>query len=388
MNADNRVLESIIHCELLARCKAGEDLPCSKIVSVQDVPLREQQVPEPWTGHLDRARLVFISSNPSIDPREAYPRWGDDIAESVRYFTDRFDGGPGQIRDGIYSPLPDGGWSGAVRFWAAVRQRAFELIPDATPGVDYALTEVVHCKSQNEIGVAEARQTCAARYLPEVLATATEARVFAVIGVQAVREVSDLFGLELDGNNRFAQLEHERRRWTFVYLDHPSSGGKKKRFTTALTRGQLDRVRGELVVADLGAPLSAALAATSPETWDRLRELLQRVERYAPRFTSGDAARSTPSQLPATEANELVDCLYADGLMVPFDWSGWLEVVGPLDADPTARIAECTAEECLGYLTAIFRATRFVEGSFEQQFLDGYPQLILGRLLDLTQGRT
>lgn len=97
LNADNRVLESIIHCELLARCKAGEDLPCSKIVAVQDVPLREQQVPEPWTGHLDRARLVFISSNPSIDPREAYPRWGgDDIAESVRYFTDRFDGGPGR----------------------------------------------------------------------------------------------------------------------------------------------------------------------------------------------------------------------------------------------------------------------------------------------------
>ncbi len=36
--------------------------------------------------------------------------------------------------------------------------------------------------------------------------------VFAVIGVQAVREVSDLFGLELDGNNRFTQLEHDRRR--------------------------------------------------------------------------------------------------------------------------------------------------------------------------------
>jgi len=75
LNADNRVLESIIHCEILARCKAGEDLTCSKVVSVQDVPLSEHQVPEPWTGHLDRARLVFISSNPSIDPREAYPSW-------------------------------------------------------------------------------------------------------------------------------------------------------------------------------------------------------------------------------------------------------------------------------------------------------------------------
>ncbi|MBH0120383.1 hypothetical protein I0Q12_13010 [Rhodococcus sp. CX] len=79
-----------------------------------------------------------------------------------------------------------------------------------------------------------------------VLATATEARVFAVIGVQAVREVSDLFGLALDGNNRFAQLERDGHRRTFVYLDHPSSGGKKKRFATALTREQLDRVLDHL----------------------------------------------------------------------------------------------------------------------------------------------
>ncbi|WP_139281847.1 DUF6508 domain-containing protein [Rhodococcus zopfii] len=154
-----------------------------------------------------------------------------------------------------------------------------------------------------------------------------------------------------------------------------------------MTRKQLDRVCGELAVADLGAPLSAALAATSPETWDHLRELLQRVERFAPRFVGGDAARNPQSQFPEAEANALVDYLNGAGLVVPFDWTNWLEVVGPSDADPTARIAECTAEECLGYLTAIFRAARFVEGSFEQQFVDGYPQLILGRLLDLMHGR-
>jgi len=251
LNADNSVLESIIHCEILARCKAGEDLPCSKVVSVQDVPLSEHQVPEPWTGHLDRARLIFISSNPSIDPREAYPSWGDDIAGSVRYFTDRFDGGHGQIRDGIYSPLPEGGWSGAVYFWAAVRQRAFELIPGATPGVDYALTEVVHCKSRSEFGVPEARHTCATKHLPNVLAAATEARVVAVIGVHSAREVSRLFDLSLDGNSRYAELDQDGRRRAFVYLDHPSSGGKQKRFAMALTHDQLDRVRMALADSTL-----------------------------------------------------------------------------------------------------------------------------------------
>ena len=78
----------------------------------------------------------------------------------------------------------------------------------------------------------------------------------------------------------------------------------------------------------------------------------------------------------------------ASGLIVSFAWDRWLAVAGPLSEDPTARITDCTAEECLGYLTAALRSARFVDGAFEQQFLDGYPQLILGRLLDLMQSRS
>jgi hypothetical protein len=40
-----------------------------------------------------------------------------------------------------------------------VRQRAIELLQrDVRPGVDYALTEIVHCKSKSENGVAEAKK--------------------------------------------------------------------------------------------------------------------------------------------------------------------------------------------------------------------------------------
>ncbi|MFD6894106.1 hypothetical protein ACFWB0_06085 [Rhodococcus sp. NPDC060086] len=160
LNLNDSLLASIIHYDILERCKAGEDYRARTLCLCRTLPLNEHQVPEPWTGHLDRARLVVISSNLSIDPVEVYPRWGEDLTES--------------IRDGIYSPLPDGGWSGAVRFRAAARQRAFELIPDATPGIDYALTEVVHCKCEREFGVAQARHTCATRYLPKVLEAAEE----------------------------------------------------------------------------------------------------------------------------------------------------------------------------------------------------------------------
>ncbi|WP_232286003.1 hypothetical protein [Prescottella equi] len=149
MASIDNLLADITHCALLAECKGGGGGPCSTIVAVQDdVSLEQHQVPEPWTGRLDLARIVFVGSNPSIDPLEDYPGWGDDPEAIRAYFVERFDGGPGQIKDGRYSPSRDGGWGGAVRFWSSVRQRAFELLPDAVPGLDYALTEVVHCKSR------------------------------------------------------------------------------------------------------------------------------------------------------------------------------------------------------------------------------------------------
>jgi len=37
----------------------------------------------------------------------------------------------------------------STRFWSAIRQRAAELLgPEADPHVDYAMTEVVRCKSK------------------------------------------------------------------------------------------------------------------------------------------------------------------------------------------------------------------------------------------------
>mgnify|MGYP001191712540 CR=1 FL=1 len=83
-----------------------------------------------------------------------------------------------------------------------------------------------------------------------MLAAAVGARVFAVVGVQAVREVSDLFDPGLDAAHRFAAANVDGQRRFFVYLDHPASGGKKKRFATALTRDQLKRIRDEITRPD------------------------------------------------------------------------------------------------------------------------------------------
>ncbi|MCF3607522.1 hypothetical protein L2E81_13290 [Planktothrix agardhii 1033] len=59
----------------------------------------------------------------------------------------------------------DGTYSRVTQFWAAVRKRAIELLQrDVIPGFDYALTEIVHCKSHHEIGVEQAQEQCVQAY--------------------------------------------------------------------------------------------------------------------------------------------------------------------------------------------------------------------------------
>ena len=71
---------------------------------------------------------------------------------------------PSYILDGIYTTAPSGERLQKVAYWVAVRARARELIPEAIPGRDYALTEVVHCKSEDEIGVFSASAECTSKH--------------------------------------------------------------------------------------------------------------------------------------------------------------------------------------------------------------------------------
>ena len=51
------------------------------------------QVPEPWSGDLEGAPILFLSSNPSISTAELYPRWKWPDEEIAGFFGRRFSGG-------------------------------------------------------------------------------------------------------------------------------------------------------------------------------------------------------------------------------------------------------------------------------------------------------
>jgi len=250
------LLKKIACCDSMKYCLASgdESHPCHEVVHVQKTNSFEQfSLPEPWSGELDTAKLLFVSSNPSIgevpptSPAEVYPNgtWSeDDIAD---YFNGRFGSREKMyIVNGTKSLWSDGSYGGAIRFWSSVKARARELFQGhVEPGVDYALTEVVHCKSKKEIGVNSAKSHCADLYMRDIFRL-SGASVVVVLGSQAKNSISSLVpaGSEVSSSGRIVgPIEFFGKRRIIIYSPHPNARGIVKIFSKLLTDVELDQAR-------------------------------------------------------------------------------------------------------------------------------------------------
>lgn len=240
--AEKTLIDEIVHCPHARQCREDStaENPCRTIVDSQNT-INEFQVPEPWSGQIAKAPLLFLSSNPSIGMGGVYPTWNWSSSDVEEYFTYRFRGGRQQwIIDGTKSLLQDGTYSHAIRFWAAVRKRAIELFQrDVTPGVDYALTEIVHCKSRKEIGVKEAQQQCVNMYLRWVLEFAGAVAIV-VLGVRAKQAIQSQFKIE-HKTSISESIEIGGRERLFAFLPHPNAH-KVRSFEKCFSKDELDRL--------------------------------------------------------------------------------------------------------------------------------------------------
>lgn len=71
-----KLLEEITTCENIQKILNGnldsDCKKCEKIVNSQKCNFEDFQLPEPWNGDLENCKILFISSNPSIN-RKKYP---------------------------------------------------------------------------------------------------------------------------------------------------------------------------------------------------------------------------------------------------------------------------------------------------------------------------
>jgi hypothetical protein len=239
-NARGLALE-IARCPLLAQAAEQPQHPCHDVVAAQPVAPPARQVPEAWAGALLTARIVFVSSNPSISvakpgspplTSEAYPLGASSDDTIAQFLLQRFAptvrpkpfvvGDRHLQLDGEYATTK-------TRFWTSIRARATELLEYAAdPNADYVLTEVVHCKSKGEKGVAKASATCATRYLDRILEL-TPATVMVVVGSKAHLPLKHRLNLPQPPYN--VQRVVGGRQRHVVFLWHPAAFKGPKTFS-------------------------------------------------------------------------------------------------------------------------------------------------------------
>jgi hypothetical protein len=197
-NADKTSAFPTVHDLLLAtaRCPLMEahlegrgcDQGCRDVVlhhpNLQERDLRkpeERPIPEPTPR--DELLGNKVGDHPSLRKpfRTPKPYWAAD--EVIDLHENHFD--VWVKEDGITPLSGTSRRRATVPYWEFARDQARHLVSreEVRPGHDYALTEVVHCKSARERGVSKALMPCATRYLEAVLAV-SPARVI-VAGIRS-----------------------------------------------------------------------------------------------------------------------------------------------------------------------------------------------------------
>ena len=189
--------KQICNCKEVEIAISTNSHPCYKVVNQQTKLINsgvfsenERQRPEPWIGPILDAPLLFISSNPSISDepgeiREDFPTYEWTIDKSAEFFVNRFNPNVNPVHATFNHPLEsnflvkcrDGEYRSGMKnqkapqaTWNSIHMRAIELLgEEANPNLNYALTEIVHCKSKNAIGVKEAASFCMNQWLFPIL---------------------------------------------------------------------------------------------------------------------------------------------------------------------------------------------------------------------------
>mgnify|MGYP000476421206 CR=1 FL=1 len=111
-------------------------------------------------------------------------------------------------------------------------------------GLDYAITEVVHCKSVKELNVDDCREECWKLWMPQIL-NLSSASVLMLFGKHSTDWFEENHA-SFHGKRIIDDLLVYGINRTVVRLPHPTSWEKVKKMDDLLTPSEMDVVRNRL----------------------------------------------------------------------------------------------------------------------------------------------
>ena len=242
-NASNAadLMQAIIQCGLNAQ---AADAECHSIWNAQGCSSPDDfQVPEPWNGDIANAKLLFLSINPGYMPNELYPRKGNswwtenngDWASNKIYdfFTNRFSSKCEYVQSEngrrFRIKMEDGSYLARPHFWPRIHKIATLILSnnDVRIGKDYALTEVVHCKTKHEGGIDErCFSRCLTLWLGRVLKIAKNLERIVVVGRNPRTLIGQFVEPKIVSPKCYEWYERSvpsGKKYRWLFIDHPAA---------------------------------------------------------------------------------------------------------------------------------------------------------------------
>ena len=181
------VAANIFRCSALQSAWHSADHPCHSVVIDQfrnpliqgdaseqslAIPPRadEIRVPEPWRGDIEHAALLFLIGHIPGNLTGDSPLAGQSDVQIAGFYCGRdFE------KHFPFTPHAEGKLRRKTApLWQGIRKRAEELYgrKNPVPGIDYALTTLIHCSPHAQAGVTAAAAHCTQRHLAHVLSVA------------------------------------------------------------------------------------------------------------------------------------------------------------------------------------------------------------------------
>ncbi len=203
---DLKLAIEISHCDEIPLALKKFRHPCHLVASSQN-PAEPggRQLADAWSGGLATGRVLFISPSAAIneDPskkREDFPTQSWSLERAGEYFTHKFDQSRQPIICTFRHPTKpdfltrslDGRYRGGVggshrqqKSALGIHERAVELLGDhADPQLDYAVTDIVHCKSTKGAGALQASTHCLNKWMDRTLEL-SPANLIVVLGAKS-----------------------------------------------------------------------------------------------------------------------------------------------------------------------------------------------------------
>lgn len=279
--ATRNVFNDIINCSNIKNATP----PCDVVINYQKPNTTSPwQCPEPFVGHIDDTPLLFILSNPGYNADEVYP-----IVQNVPYFKlssqnptqvwspsdieaffeDRFSaihkqsGLPYVKQLSVLLDKGNNNWVyGDMQLtWLRILYYAMVIKGNTiqgnninikrknytsnihnisvVPGKDFAILDVIHCKSQEQKGVNNAKKVCT-QYLNQLLnifinnnANPTGPKRIVVMGLIAKIAFNSVFKTNLQNITNHTNYSPTFTQYTIcgqivevMYVDHPAYSGR------------------------------------------------------------------------------------------------------------------------------------------------------------------